>query len=137
MQLFKGDTAMTTTVERRSEARLRYSWPIWFAENFNGMLNQGQMIDISSGGAAFTCYASNCPSQGESIATRFSVPRYSEDDSFELDNFIRSGRVCRIDELSPYLRRVAVQFAKPLPFKPAQPSALPQAAIDEPEFAQV
>jgi hypothetical protein len=112
---------MDSTMERRREERLRYSWPVWFAENFSGVLNQGQMVDVSSGGAAFTCYTNNCPSQGQSITTRFSVPHYNHDESFDLDSFIRSGSVCRIEEVNPYLRRVAIQFAKPLPFKPANP----------------
>jgi len=34
-------------------------------------------------------------------------------------NFIRHGKICRVEELSPFVRRVAVQFADPLPFKPA------------------
>jgi hypothetical protein len=112
---------MTTIMERRSEARLRYNWPIWFAENFNEVLTQGQMVDVSSGGAAFTCYADRCPFPGQALTVRFSVPRYGENDSFHLSNFIRSGHVCRVEQISPYVRRVAMQFAQPLPFKPGQP----------------
>ena len=108
------------TVENRSESRLRYSWPIWFAENYDDILSQGQMVDISSGGAAFTCYADNCPYVGQEITTRFSVPSHGTDDPFALENFVRSGNICRIDEISPYVRRVAVQFAEPLPFKPGE-----------------
>ena len=60
--------------ERRSEQRLRYYWPIWFAENFDGTLTQGQMVDVSSKGAAFTCYADNdCPYPGQHMMTRFSI----------------------------------------------------------------
>jgi hypothetical protein len=79
------------------------------------------MVDVSSGGAAFTCYADRCPTNGEHITARFSVPRFgqSSDESFDLSNFIRDGRICRIDELGPYVRRVAVQFSEPLPFEPA------------------
>jgi len=106
--------------ERRTEKRLRYSWPIWFAEDCDDILTQGQMIDISSGGAAFSCYSDRCPSLGEHITARFSVPQFDEDESFGLANFIRDGRICRIDQLGPYLRKVAVQFAEPLPFKPAE-----------------
>lgn len=105
--------------ERRAEKRLRYSWPVWFAENFDDILTQGQMVDVSSGGAAFTCYADCCPASGEHITARFSVPRFPEEDTFDLENFIRNGRICRVDELGPYLRKVAVQFSEPLPFKPA------------------
>lgn len=111
---------MTDNNERRIEKRLRYSWPVWFAENFNDILTQGQMVDISSGGAAFTCYADKCPWPGQHITARFSVPRHDTGESFDLENFIRDGHICRIDEISPYVRRVAIQFADPLPFKPGE-----------------
>lgn len=106
--------------ENRSESRLRYSWPIWFAENYDDILSQGQMVDVSSGGAAFTCYSDRCPHVGQEITTRFSVPSHGSDDPFALENFVRSGNVCRIDEISSYVRRVAIQFAEPLPFKPGE-----------------
>ena len=111
---------MDERVEQRREARLRYSWPVWFAEDFSDVLSQGQMVDISSGGAAFTCYADKCPHPGEHITARFSVPRYTDDDAFDLENYVRAGNICRVDQLSPFVRRVAVQFAEPLPFKPGE-----------------
>jgi len=107
------------TQERRAEARLRYNWPVWFAEDFTDELVQGQMIDISSGGAAFSCYADKCPFPGDHITARFSVPKYTTHQAFDMANFIRHGKICRVEELSPFVRRVAVQFADPLPFKPA------------------
>lgn len=110
---------MDSIMERRREKRLRYSWPIWFAEDFDDILTQGQMVDVSSGGAAFTCYADNCPADGDRITARFSVPRYEDEESFDLTNIIREGEICRIDELGPYVRRVAVQFSEPLSFTPA------------------
>ena len=107
--------------ERRTEQRLRYYWPIWFAEDPNETLSQGQMLDISSGGAAFTCHADEaCPYPGQHITARFSVPRYGSDDSFNMANFTRSAHVCRVDNVSSFLRRIAVQFAEPLPFKPGE-----------------
>ncbi|HOL32737.1 MAG TPA: PilZ domain-containing protein [Anaerohalosphaeraceae bacterium] len=110
---------MNSLMERRREERLRYSWPVWFAEDFDDILTQGQMVDISSRGAAFTCYADRCPTNGEMITARFSVPKFEDSDSFDMENFIRDGRICRIDELGPYIRRVAIQFSEPLPFNPA------------------
>lgn len=107
--------------ERRTEQRLRYYWPIWFAENMDHQLTQGQMVDISSRGAAFTCYAEqDCPYPGQYITARFSVPRYGEDDAFDMANFTRSGHVCRVESVNSFLRRVAVQFGEPLPFKPGE-----------------
>ena len=111
---------MADKIERRREKRLRYNWPIWFAENYEGILSQGQMVDISSGGAAFTCYADKCPHPGEQITARFSVPRYDNTDSFDLENFVRHGWICRVDETDHYIRRVAMQFADPLPFRPGE-----------------
>ncbi|MHC4555717.1 MAG: hypothetical protein ACYS80_00275 [Planctomycetota bacterium] len=110
--------------ERRTEQRLRYYWPIWFAEGFDRTLSQGQMVDISSRAAAFTCYADDtCPSLGQQITARFSVPCYGPEDSFDMANFTRSGHVCRVDNVNSFLRRVAVQFAEPLPFKPGEQTA--------------
>ncbi len=107
--------------ERRREQRLRYQWPVWFAEDFSGILSQGQMVDVSSGGAAFTCFADKgCPWPGQHIMARFSVPRYQPDDSFDVSEFIRAGSICRVDQLHNGLRRVAMRFSEALPFKPGE-----------------
>lgn len=114
---------MSTTSERRVEERLSYRWPIWFAEDLCGELSQGQMVDISSRAAAFTCYADErCPHPGQHLTTRFSVPQYGPDDSFDLVDFVRSGHVCRVDGAHGAVRRVAVQFTEPLPFCPGRQS---------------
>ncbi|AQT67649.1 PilZ domain protein [Anaerohalosphaera lusitana] len=107
------------TNEQRREARLRYSWPVWYAETLSDMLAQGQMVDVSSQGAAFTCYADRCPKDGDKVTTRFSVPTCDASDPFDLESFVREGSVCRVEELSPFVRKVAMQFAEPLPFNPA------------------
>ncbi len=112
---------MNTKNERRTEQRLRYHWPIWFAENFNGELTQGQMVDISSTGAAFTCYVDGrCPYPGQQVTARFSVPRYGPEGSFNMEDFIRSGQICRIDDLNRFSHRVAIRFVNPLPFRPGE-----------------
>ena len=112
---------METTSERRREKRLRYNWPIWFAEDFNGLLSHGQMVDVSSGGAAFTCPANHsCPYPGQNMTTRFSVPKFDGDDSFNMASFTRQCHICRIDDINPYTKRVAIQFSEPLPFKPGE-----------------
>ncbi|MHC4388446.1 MAG: hypothetical protein ACYSX1_07540 [Planctomycetota bacterium] len=85
------------------------------------MLSQGQMVDISSNGAAFTCYADDsCPYPGQHITARFSVPHLGPDDSFDMESYIRAGNICRVEEVSRFVRRVAIQFAEPLPFKPGE-----------------
>ena len=106
--------------DRRREQRLRYYWPIWFSDNPDHSLTQGQMVDVSSSGAAFTCYADQSPYMGQHITTRFSVPKYGCDDSFDLADFTRSGHVCRVENINPFLRRIAIQFGSPLPFKPGE-----------------
>ena len=112
---------MSEDQEKRREQRLRYHWPVWYAENFNGALSQGQMIDVSSGGASFTCHADkNCPCPGRQITTRFSVPCYGTEGSFDMANFTRDGYVCRIDQVSDFIHRIAIQFVEPLPFKPGE-----------------
>lgn len=111
---------MDTRQEKRGEKRLRYHWPVWFGNDFKDVLTQGQMIDVSSGGAAFTCYSDSCPALGQHITARFSVPKYSQEDDFCLENYIRDGQVCRVQEISPFIRKVAVQFEESLPFKPGE-----------------
>lgn len=108
------------TTERRREKRLNYHWPIWFAEDFNDVLSQGQLVDLSSGGAAFTCYSDVCPQKGQYITTRFSVPRYGQDNSFNMENYIRSGFICRIEHCNSFMKKIAIQFAQPLPFRPGE-----------------
>ncbi len=108
-------------INRRREQRLRYQWPVWFAENFDETLSQGQMVDISSRAAAFTCHADDsCPCLGQHITTRFSVPHLGPDESFDMESFVRTGLICRVDEVNRFVRRVAIQFAEPLPFKPGE-----------------
>ncbi len=121
---------MDTNSERRREQRLCYFWPVWFAEDFGGELSQGQMADISSAAAAFTCYANgSCPSLGQHITARFSVPRYGPDESFDLADFTRLGYVYRVDHVNNFQRRVAIQFAEPLPFKPGEQANYEFAAL--------
>ena len=108
------------TGERRREKRLNYHWPVWFAEDFTDMLSKGQMVDVSSGGAAFTCFADDSPYQGQYITARFSVPRYEEDNSFNLENHVRSGFVYRVENISAHMKKIVIQFAQPLPFRPGE-----------------
>ncbi|MFA5293308.1 MAG: hypothetical protein WC496_09775 [Phycisphaerae bacterium] len=108
------------TMERRREKRLNYHWPVWFAEDFTDILSQGQMVNISSDGAAFTCFSDSSPYQGQYITARFSVPRHDLDDSFNLENHIRSGFVCRVENISSFMKKIVIQFAQPLPFKPGE-----------------
>ena len=112
--------------KQRKEKRLRHQWPVWFSEDFKKAVFQGLMVDVSSGGLAFTCKANeNCPHPGQRLITRFSIPRYGVDDSSAMTSFTRTGRVLRVDILNSQLRRVAIQFEEPLSLKPCE-----QASID-------
>lgn len=112
---------MSATSERRREERLRYHWPVWFAEDNDGEIQQGQMADVSSQGAAFTCYTSDCsPYPGQPMMARFSVPRHGQDGSFDMVDVVRLGNVHRVDVVNSMLRRVAICFAEPLPFRPGE-----------------
>lgn len=116
---------MDKTKERRREERLRYQWPVWFAEDFKKTISQGLMVDVSSGGVAFTCSADeNCPHVGQKLTTRFSIPRFGSEDSSAKASFTRIGRVCRVDNLNSALRRVAIQFEEPLSLKPGEEAAI-------------
>ena len=109
--------------EQRVERRLRYRWPVRFAKNANEKALSGQMFDLSSKGLAFLFYADrSCPCPGQSIAIEFRVPYFNTRDSFDMVFFKRISRICRIDNLSSQVNRVAVQFAEPLFFKPGEQS---------------
>ena len=112
---------MKRAKEKRKEQRLCYDWPIRFFEDFRGMHFPGRIIDVSSEGMAFICHADkNCPQPGGEISTLFSVPRFGSDGRINKVVFTQSGRTCRVDEVGDLLRCVAIQFAKPLFFKPGE-----------------
>ncbi|MCD6395216.1 MAG: PilZ domain-containing protein, partial [Planctomycetes bacterium] len=112
---------MGNVKNQREEQRLRYRWYLKYANDANESNLTGQMFDISSRGMAFLCHwDENCPNPGELITTRFAVPCFDSGDSFDLIFFNRLGQVCRVDDLGSRVRRVAIQFAKPLFFKPGE-----------------
>ena len=128
----------TNFADRRREQRLSLRRSIWFGQEKRQMLSPGQMVDIASGGMAFTCCANQVPHlQGQTITTRFSAPCFGPDDSVKMHRFTRSGRICRISDVNDVLKRVAVQFAEPLPFKPAEqnPDETPVKQFTEPAFS--
>jgi len=110
---------MDTLNEQRSERRLYYNWPLRFARQLGENLCEGQMLDVSSKGGAFIYKADeNCPYPDQQITALFGVPRFES----EMENFIRKCRVCRVDNISRFMRRVAVEFLEPLSFEPAKES---------------
>ena len=114
---------MDTPENRRTEERLRYHWPVWYGDSCGQSISQGQMVDVSSVAAAFTCYSHEyCPGQTQKITARFSVPHYGVDDAFEMTSFTRTGNVSRVERVNDNLNRVVVQFWQPLDFKPGEQS---------------
>ena len=91
------------------------------AEDFDDALSQGQMVDVSSSGAAFTYYPQDYGlHQDQYITTKFSVPSFGEAESFEMASFVRKARICRVENVNEYLRKIAIRFSEPLPFRPGE-----------------
>ena len=114
---------MENITERRREKRLRYNWPVWYAgkEDIDETVLPGRMVNVSSGGAAFTCSSEeDCPHLDQWLTTHFSVPHSCPDGSFDMEGITRVSKVCRIDRVDNELRRIAIQFVEPLPFKPGE-----------------
>ena len=112
---------MDTYDDRRSEQRLPLSWPVRLNTDTERRDLPGQMVDVSSHGAGLFCQANEtCPRRGQQVTAKFKVPHFGPGSSVELKDFTRTGRVCRVDEVDNFLRRVAIQFAEPLSFKPGE-----------------
>ena len=112
---------MDELTEKRREQRLRYRGAVRLTEQSDKRLLPGQIIDISSCGAAFFCHADqSCPQQGQQITASFTVPRFGSGSSLKMTDFTRTGSVCRVEEVNDLLRRIAIQFAEPLSFKPGE-----------------
>ena len=91
--------------------------------------SKGQLIDVSSSGAAFTAeLETQLPRIGDSILVRIRLPRAGRD----ADDFVRRAYVREVGNTEDSLRRVAVEFAKPLPYKPVE-----QCRNQAPESAEV
>jgi hypothetical protein len=109
----------------RCEQRLSYRWPVWFGEDITQAVFPGLMVDVSSGGMAFTCKAGRCRiEQGQAITVRFSLPRFDEDDPGATIGLTRTGRVCWIAPADAGATTVGLQFDTPLSLKPAEQAAL-------------
>jgi|WetSurMetagenome_2_1015567.scaffolds.fasta_scaffold192831_1 hypothetical protein len=116
---------MENNKNNRLEERLRYQWPVLFAENFAESVSEGIMVDVSSGGIAFLCRADdNCPLLGQKLAMRFSIPRSEESNMSDMTSFTRTGCVLRVVSVNASLRRIAIQFDEPLTLKPCEQANL-------------
>jgi hypothetical protein len=116
---------MEKNINNRLEERLRYQWPVLFAENFAESVSEGIMVDVSSGGMAFICRVDdNCPFLGQKLAMRFSIPRTEESNMSDMTSFTRKGCVLRVDSVNTSLLRIAIQFDEPLTLKPCEQANL-------------
>ena len=115
----------STSGDRRFERRLRYNWPVWFTdERESDRVFQGQMVDINSSAAAFTCRThEGHPRVDQRLTARFGVPRYGEEEAFEMIDVVREGHVHRVEQPNPFVWRVVMQFHQPLPFSPGHHQA--------------
>jgi hypothetical protein len=105
--------------EQRTEQRLSYRWPVHFIKDDQEKTIPGQIVNVCSQAIAFLCHADeNRPHLGQLLTTSFGVPHFNHNNSFDTVLFNRTGRVCRLDELSSQVNRVVVQFTEPLFFKP-------------------
>jgi hypothetical protein len=112
---------MEKAAEQRAEKRLRYRWHARFALNPKQKPLSGQMVDVSSRGMALLYHNDeSCPGPDQLITTNFGVPYFDSGGSFDTVFFNRIGRVCRIDNLTSKVNRIAIQFAEPLFFKPGE-----------------
>jgi hypothetical protein len=90
-----------------------------YSEDFTQRVDQGLMVDISSGGIAFDCSTEKyVPQPGQTLTVKFSLPRFDAMDPEAVVSITRTGRVCRIDNVSSLVCRIAIQFDKPLTLKP-------------------
>jgi hypothetical protein len=109
--------------ERRKEERLNCDWVIWFLNDFNQKPYHGMMHDLSSCGVSLICHADDkFPKQGQQVTTYFYIPSIeSGDDPYKV---VRTGKICRVTSMDKFLRRIQIQFSKPLPFTPNELKAV-------------
>ena len=105
--------------ERRKEQRLRYYWPVWYSSDGSLDIQQGRMVDLSSGGVSFLAPVGSYPQEGDQVWLRSSYPLV-DDGAFGMASFSTVGRVLRNQAAGALQRRIAVQFGAPLEHCPAE-----------------
>ena len=110
---------------RKNEERLRYQWPVWFGEDTTQAGFLGLMVDISSGGLAFTCPIDGCRFREEQrLTVRFDIPQFSRlDDPEAMAGVVRTGRVRSVVTRGD-MCRIGLQFDEPLSLKPGEEARL-------------
>jgi len=122
---YGGRFAMDSNAENRYEQRLTYRWPMWFGQDTTQAVYPALMVDVSSGGMAFTCKTGLCPLQvGQAITVRFSLPRFDADEPSATVGLTRAGLIRWIAPAEAGSYKVGLQFDAPLSLKPAEQAAL-------------
>jgi len=116
---------MDEKTNHRTEERLRYQWPVWFGADTAQAGFLGLMIDVSSGGLAFTCPVDGCRLQeGQRLTVRFDIPQFSRpDDPQAMAGVLRTGWVRSIVTRGD-IYRIGLQFDQPLSLKPGEEAKL-------------
>jgi hypothetical protein len=116
---------MDTSTENRYEQRLTYRWPMWFGADITQAVFPGLMVDVSSGGMAFTCQTGECSlREGQSLTVRFSLPRFDQSDPGATIGITRTGFIRWTLAGADGTHKVGLQFDTPLSLKPVEQAAL-------------
>ena len=115
--------------ESRSEKRLGYDWPMQFCQENDKKFIGGQMVDVSSTHAAFTCDPQFNLNARAILVVKISVPEYTSKDKFRAKDFTRFGTLFRVDLINPTLKLIVVKFTTPLSFKPGEQKFLNPAVL--------
>jgi len=123
---------MDSSAEHRYEQRLPYRWPVWFGEDPTQAVFPGLMVDVSSGGMAFTCRTGHCRLEaGQPITVRFSLPRFDESDPGATFGLTRTGCIRWTVAVAEGTYKIGLQFDTPLSLKPAEQAALATLCQDD------
>ena len=95
-----------------------------------GEFTQGQMVDVSSTHAAFTFNSEVCPDDDDILVIRFSVPKFTSEDKYDIEDFTRSAAIYRVDQMDKLLKLIVVKFTEPLPFKPGEQEFVNKAILE-------
>ena len=102
---------MDSQPERRSEHRIRFSWPVWFGYEENGEFFRGQMVDLNRQQMSFQVDPGHDPRPGSHIIVRFSFP-LKEAGGFQMGRFFQWAQVIRVDHRIGQSPRVALRLNK-------------------------
>ena len=109
---------------------LSYGWPMQFCRENDKDFIQGQMVDVSSTHAAFTCNPQFNPDSKDVLVIKITVPEYTSKDKFEKRDYTCFCTLFRVDQMSPLLKLIVVKFTAPLPFKPGEQRFLNQTVLE-------